>query len=192
MDKNRKMIEKWFLTHADSVYAFVYTRVGKNRQTAADVLQATFLEALEKINKYQPSKGNALTWLILLSRNHIKNALRQREKLINYTTEQIGDGELAAAFEKIASEPLPDEIIEKKETEELVQMTLAGLPKKYRDVLSQFYYQQKMIKEIASGSGQSQMTVKITLYRARNAFKKSFLQISKSLNNSCSMEGGIR
>jgi RNA polymerase sigma factor (sigma-70 family) len=92
MDKDRKMIEKWFLTYADNVYAFVYTKVGENRQTAADVLQATFLEALEKIDKYQPSKGNALTWLILLSRNHIKNALRQREKLIIYTTEQIGDG----------------------------------------------------------------------------------------------------
>jgi RNA polymerase sigma-70 factor (ECF subfamily) len=192
MEKDRKMIEKWFLTYADSVYAFVYARVGENRQAAADVLQATFLEALEKIDKYQSSRGNALTWLLLLSRNHIKNVLRQREKLITYATEQNDDGKLAAAIAKIADEPLPEEIIEKKETAELVRITLAGLPEKYRNALNQFYYQRKMIKEIASENRQSQARVKITLYRARNAFKKSFLQISKSLNDSCSTEGGIR
>ncbi|MFA5293669.1 MAG: RNA polymerase sigma factor [Phycisphaerae bacterium] len=187
MDKEREMIEKWFLTYADSVYAFVYTRVEKNRQTAADVLQATFLEALENINKYQSSKGTVLTWLILLSRNHIKNALRQKEKFANFSPDS-GDGELTAVIEKIADEPLPDEIIEKQETAELVQITLAGLPEKYRDVLNQFYCRQKMIKQIAEDNRQSKIVVKITLHRARNAFKKAFLKNSKSLHSPCCSE----
>ena len=190
INRDKKTIEEWFLNYADSIYMFIYRRVEKDRQTAIDILQDTFLEALGNINKYQPSKGNVLTWLILLSRNHIKKALRQKTRFSN-CTDIKPDGTFLTAIEKISDEPLPDEIIEKEETAELVQITLATLPKKYRDVLNQFYYQQKMMKQIASDNGQSQIAAKITLYRARNAFRKAFLKTVKLLHNPCSTERGI-
>ena len=78
---------------------------------------------------------------------------------------------------------MPDEIIERKETAQLVQITLASLPAKYRDLLHQFYYQQKKIKDIAAETGQNQIAVKVRLMRARILFKNAFLKISKSANN---------
>jgi len=47
------------------------------------------------------------------------------------------------AFEQIATEPLPDELIEKAETAELVQMTLANIPANYKYVLKEYYYRLK-------------------------------------------------
>jgi len=192
MDKDRKMIEKWFLTYADSVYAFIYERTGKNKQTAKDVLQETFLEAIKNISSYQPSRGNVLIWLIMLSRNQIKKAVTQQNRFSNHIdNNQTGNDGLYFAMEKISDEPLPDEILQKRETAELVQLTLASIPEKYRAVLEQFYYQRKMIKQIAEDTGKSQIIIKITLHRARKAFKKALLKNSKSLYSVPASERGV-
>jgi len=192
MDKDRKMIEKWFLTYADSVYAFIYERTGRNKQTAKDVLQETFLEAIKNISSYQPSRGNVLTWLIMLSRNQIKKAITQQNRFSNHIdNNQTGNDGLYFAVEKISYAPLPDEILQKRETAELVQLTLASIPEKYRAVLVQFYYERKMIKQIAEDTGKSQIIIKITLHRARKAFKKALLKNSKSLYGVPASERGV-
>jgi RNA polymerase sigma-70 factor (ECF subfamily) len=180
--KDNKLIEKWFQHHADGVYTYIAGRVNGNRQTAIDILQETFCEALENINKYRPEKGSELTWLILLSKNHIKAALKNKQRFCNVTDDGESFENFANIFEKIADQPLPDEIIERKETAQLVQITLASLPAKYRDLLHQFYYQQKKIKVIAAENGQNQIAVKVRLMRARILFKNAFLKISKSAN----------
>jgi RNA polymerase sigma-70 factor (ECF subfamily) len=181
------LIEKWFKHHADGVYAYIAGRVGGDRQTAIDILQETFFEALKNINKYQPQKGNELTWLILLSKNHIKAAIKNRQRFCNITEDEDNSENFAYIFEKIANEPLPDEIIEKKETAELVRITLASLPAKYRDLLHQYYYQQKKLKDIAVENKQNSIAVKVRLMRARNLFKKKFLKLSKSVGETDSL-----
>lgn len=41
-------VRAWFERYADNVYTFVYYRVGKDEQTASDVVQETFLDALTR------------------------------------------------------------------------------------------------------------------------------------------------
>lgn len=181
--KQPKAIERWFETYSDSLYTFVYYRVEKDANLAADIVQETFVSGMRQIELYDPQKGSMYTWLTWLSRNYITKALRIKGKHISY--EQIWgsiDSDLVRCFEQIATEPLPEEIFEQKETAQLVQMTLANIPGNYNKVLSEYYYHQKPIKEIASLQGVSQGAIKAQMYRARKAFKEVFLRLSKTFN----------
>ncbi|MHC5062074.1 MAG: RNA polymerase sigma factor [Planctomycetota bacterium] len=188
---NAQAIEQWFDAYADSLYTFVFYRVGKDSTLAADIVQDTFLDGLRRIHLFDPDRGSMFTWLTYLSRNLIKSTLRERGRETSY--EEIWqdiDSGLLTAFEQIATEPLPDEVIEKEETAQLVQMTLANIPANYKHVLKQYYYQLKPPKEIAVSVGVSEGAIKTMLYRARQAFKAAFLRLEKSFNNPDVAEGG--
>lgn len=143
------------------------------------------------MQKYDPNRGSMFAWLTLLSKNCVKQALRERGREISYDRiwQDIDSG-LLTAFEQIATEPLPDEVIERAETAQLVQMTLANIPANYKHVLKQYYYQLKPPKEIAVSVGISEGAIKTMLYRARQAFKAAFLRLEKSFNNPDVLEGG--
>jgi RNA polymerase sigma-70 factor (ECF subfamily) len=188
---NAQTIEQWFNAYANSLYTFIFYRVGKDSALAADIVQETFLDGLRQIHLFEPDRGSMFTWLTYLSRNLIKRTLRERGREISYDTiwQDIDSG-LLTAFGQIATEPLPDEVIEKAETAQLVQMTLANIPANYKHVLKQYYYQLKPPKEIAVSVGVSEGAIKTMLYRARQAFKTAFLRLEKSFNNPDTMTGG--
>jgi RNA polymerase sigma-70 factor (ECF subfamily) len=188
---NTQVIEQWFNTYSDTLYTFVFYRAGKDPALAADIVQETFLDGLQRIHLFDPDRGSMFAWLTYLSKNFIKRALRERGREISYDTiwQDIDSG-LLTAFEQIATEPLPDEVIEKAETAQLVQMTLANIPANYKHVLKQYYYQLKPPKEIAVSVGVSEGAIKTMLYRARQAFKTAFLRLEKTFNNPNTMTGG--
>jgi len=185
-------IEAWFHSYCDTLYTFVYYRVSKNGQVAKDIVQETFLKALERIRQYDPKRGSMFAWLTLLSKNCIKQTLRAKGREISYDRiwQDIDSG-LLRAFEQIATEPLPDELIEQAETAELVQMTLANIPANYKYVLKEYYYQLRPPKEIAASVGVSEGAIKTMLYRARQAFKAAFLRLEKSFNYPDATTGGL-
>ncbi len=173
-------VQGWFERFADNVYTFVYYRVGKDEQTAADIVQETFLDALTRIEQYDPERGSMETWLTTLSRNFISRALKAKgmaslDQLWNHI-----DGELRACFERLATEPLPPDVLEKKETEYLVHTTLASIPGNYRTILTLYYHRGLSLREIASRANKSEGAVKVLLHRARQAFKEAFLRLGDS------------
>ncbi len=185
-------VETWFTTYANPVYTFIYYRVGKNPELAADITQDTFVTALGKITEYQPERGEMLPWLTYIARNSIRKALRQQAR---YTTaddlwERI-DQRLITAFSALDSEPLPDEILERKETAELVRMALSNLPSRYQQALQQRYYQQRTLKEIAATESVTEGAVKSLLHRARAAFQTAFTTIAETISETPAEEGGL-
>jgi len=186
-----KAIEHWFYTYSDSLYTFVFYRVGKDSRFAADIVQETFLKALRDMQKYDLNRGGMFAWLTLLGKNCIKQAFREKGREISYDRIwRDTDSGLLTALGQIATEPLPDEVIEKAETAQLVQMTIANIPANYKHVLKQYYYQLKPPKEIALAMGVSEGDIKTMLHRARQAFKIAFLKLEKSFDNPDILEGG--
>ncbi len=168
-------VRVWFEHYANNVYTFVYYRVGKDEQTASDVVQETFLDALTRIQQYDPERGSMEAWLTTLSRNFISRALKARGMASLGQLWNHVDAELRVCFERLASEPLPPDVLEKKETEYLVQMTLASIPGNYRTILTQYYHRGLSLRDIASRANKSEGAVKVLLHRARQAFKEAFL-----------------
>ena len=150
------------------------------------------MQALRKIADYNPQRGTMLVWLTYICKNNIKKALRAKHRHISF--EQVWreiDRCLLRSYELIATEPLPDEILEREETMELVRMTLANIPGNYKLVLTEYYYQQKALKEIANSMGVSEGAVKVMLHRARDAFRATFLRLTKPFDNPEISTGGL-
>lgn len=171
----------WFEHHADPVYAFVYYRVGRDPDLAADATQTTFTIALERLGDYDPERGAMLTWLRTLSRNVIRDTLAAHRKAMQLQTAWDNiDASLQRLFERIDSEPLPEAALERKETRALVGMTLANLPPQYREVLEAKYMDGHPLEAIARMRSATIDSVKAMLRRARAAFRETFLTLAGS------------
>jgi RNA polymerase sigma-70 factor (ECF subfamily) len=185
-------VEAWFTTYADPVYTFIYYRVGKDPEIAADVTQDTFTTALDKIAEYQQERGEMLPWLTYVARNCIRKTRRRQARytMAEDLWERI-DQRLISAFSALAEEPLPDEVLLRQETAELVRMALSNLPCRYQRALEQRYYQQQTVKEIAASEGITEGAVKSLLHRARAAFQVAFTTIAETISESHSAAGGL-
>src|ERR1700744_1714788 len=67
---------QWVATHADYLYAYAISRINDEEQ-AKDVVQETFLAALEKVNSFE-GKSSERTWLTAILRNKIVDVYRKK------------------------------------------------------------------------------------------------------------------
>jgi RNA polymerase sigma-70 factor (ECF subfamily) len=171
-------IEQWFRRYADAVYTFVYYKVGKDSDLARDIVQDTFLEGIAKIAQYNQKKASMYVWLLFLSRNHIKRALRAKKRSFTNTCIHLPDKRYLDYCRNISSQIIPEEIIHTQEMAELVQITLGGIPAGYREILRLHYYEGNSIKKIADFRQITEGAAKVLLHRARKAFQKAFVKLA--------------
>ena len=67
---------QWVTAHADYLYAFAITRINDEEQ-AKDLVQETFLAALEKIGNFE-GKSSERTWLTAILKNKIIDIYRKK------------------------------------------------------------------------------------------------------------------
>lgn len=174
-------LNHWFESNVDGLYTFIYYRVGSNVDLAQDITQSTFALALKKLDKFDPERGAMLNWLRLLSRNLIRDQLRYRQRAIDFQAVWDGiDDHLALVFDNLENELIPDEVLARKETQELVSVTLANLPQQYQEVLTAKYLDNSSLAYIAEKRQVSIDSVKSMLRRARIAFREAFVTINKA------------
>ena len=168
--------------HVDGLYAFVLYRVGNDATVAEDVVQDTFLQAMDRLAEYEPNRGSIRNWLITLSRNVIRKQLAQRPK----GAEDLGamwdriDRALLEVFKALDESPLTDEVLARQETRELVNMTIANLPDPYGSVLQRKYVGGESLADLAVSLSVSEDAVKSLLARARRAFRDTFLTLTEA------------
>jgi len=171
-------LEAWFNLHADGVYGFAFYRVGRNDDLAAEVTQETFTRALQRLDAFDPDRGPMISWLCTLSRNCIRDVLRQRgHKPLAALWDSV-DRSLQRLYAELDRTPLSSEVAEAKETQDLVGMTLANLPEAYRAVLEAKYMDEKSLQQIAEERSATVDAVKGLIKRARKAFKQTFAALA--------------
>ncbi len=173
---------RFYDAHVDGLYAFVFYRVGRDAALAEDVVQETFARALAQPGSYDPARGSVASWLCTLSRNQIRDHLRvhRRADELASTWERI-DQSLAQVFAALAEQPLPGEVLERDETRDLVNMTIAHLPEQYRTVLHRKYIDGDSLEALAQHLGVSIDATKSLLARARRAFRDTFATLGRAL-----------
>jgi len=178
-DGDRLAIGRFYDAHVDGLYAFVFYRVGRDAALAEDVVQETFALALGKRDAYDPARGSVASWLTVLSRNVIRDHLREhrRADALQATWERI-DATLAQTFAAMAERPLPGDVLERAETRDLVHMAVANLPEQYRTVLTRKYVDGESLETLARDLGISVDAAKSLLARARRAFRDTFATLS--------------
>jgi RNA polymerase sigma-70 factor (ECF subfamily) len=98
-DINQINPHQWVQTHADYLYAYAIARINDEEQ-AKDLVQETFLAALEKVKSFE-GKSSERTWLTAILRNKIVDVYRKRSSgLLNINTDvQKAEQEQADFFD---------------------------------------------------------------------------------------------
>jgi RNA polymerase sigma factor (sigma-70 family) len=138
---------------------------------ASDILQQVLYKAyvgLPKVNHDLVVRP----WLFKIARNACLDVLKHRRR---HPATRFTELENVAAgwSERVEDElPLPDEIITRRETQELVREAIASLPVRYREVVAMRSATDLTFAEIGEALGMPENTVKTYFHRAKILLRK--------------------
>lgn len=180
---DRDALGRLYDAHVDGLYAFVFYRAGRDASLAEDIVQETFTAALAHVDDYDAGRGSIGSWLTTLSRNVIRDHLRnhRRADQVAERWDRI-DASLAQIYDALARSPMPGDVMARAETRDLVNMTIAHLPETYRVALAGKYVEGKSLEVLAGELGVSVDATKSLLARARRAFKETFSTLGHALS----------
>lgn len=170
---DRQAAEDLLRLHLDGLYEFVHYRVGGRRSVAEDVVQDTLVVALGKIASFE-GESSFSTWLYGIAKNKIRSWRRKRRPVALEDLLEEVDPQIDAILADVSREPLPEWVLERQETQELVGATLSSLPRDYREALIDKYLNGLSVRELAARDGASPKAAESKLHRARLAFARVF------------------
>ena len=139
---------------------------------------------LRQLERYDPvrSGDNIFPWLTGLARNEISRALAQdRHDLSLETLWARIDQELLPLYARLDAEPFDDDLLQREQTCELVNMTMSQLPPHYREALEAKYVRGLSVRDLAALGRSTEKAMESQLSRARKAFRVTFLTLSRNL-----------
>lgn len=149
--------EQLYHRHRDRVYTLCLNVCGQGEE-ARDLLQVTFIRAWRGLPGFRGDCAFT-TWLHRIAVNTCREAGRRQPQVL----------------EPPAAAPVPD-----AETADRVRATLLTLRPVYRVVLALRYSLALSYREIAERLNWSIPRVKVTLHRARRAFKDAYLRADEA------------
>lgn len=164
--------------HLDGVYRFLLYRVGRDVALAEDLAQETLVTGIERLAAFD-GRASLHAWLCGIAKNHLRGGVRKRRPTSIEDLLATSDGDIDALLARIEHEPLPDEVLERAETAELVGATLSSLPPNYRTALLDKYVEGRTVPETALRTGRNVKAVESTLHRARRAFSDVFTLLAR-------------
>jgi RNA polymerase sigma-70 factor (ECF subfamily) len=154
----------------------LFLRSRPNPSLAEDLVQKTVFDAVRGRDSYDPEKGSPEEWIGGIARNAIRLELRKR------ASRPAVNGELGRYFDAIDTKLMPDEILERKETADIVRTALDKLESKEKNVLKARYVKGLPVSEIALEMKITQKAVHNLLYRAKISLREK-LRYMTGVNN---------
>lgn len=172
-------LEIFYNKYFPKLYRYIYYRVGRDHQHTEEVVNDTFMEAIDKAAGYDPDRGSIESWLITLSRNRIRSSNATVGKARNYEQSwSMLDGELETLFADLDDGKLPDNVLQNQELADMVGATMGSLPDDYSRVLEMKYISNLSVREIAQTLKKTEKSVESQLTRARLAFREAFRSLA--------------
>jgi RNA polymerase sigma-70 factor, ECF subfamily len=138
----------------------------KDYQSAEDLRHETFLKAYIHYDSFR-GNSNPKTWLFSIAHNITVDYIRKRKTLTILQDILLFKKDL---------KPLPEEIVEIKESSQELYNVLAKLKESYREVIILRKIKEFSIEETSIILGWSESKVKSTLFRAIQALEKKLLK----------------
>jgi RNA polymerase sigma-70 factor (ECF subfamily) len=154
---DRIAFEELYRRYARSVLGIALRRIG-DRGRAEDATQETFASIWRSASRFDPSRGEATSWLYTVARNAIVDGLRRRREL-----------PVDEAPEIAAPEPGPDDAVEQGWVSWRVHRALEVLPEQERSLVELAYWGGLSQSEIAEYLSIPLGTVKT---RTRSALRR--------------------
>jgi RNA polymerase sigma factor (sigma-70 family) len=146
------------------LYGFAF-RILRNQEEAEDVVQEVFIKLWkmgQKLDEYRSIDALATT----MTKNCCIDLLRKQSH--NYTEDFSGKEY------HIAASASPEEVMENRETGDILNRIIAGLPDLYRVVIQMRDIDGTSYEEIALETNQNVNTLRVTLSRARKIIRDEY------------------
>lgn len=157
----KEEIEQLLINTAKSIYGYLL-KIGVNRADVDDIVQDTLNKAL--ITIYDIDTTYIKTWLFQIAINKHRDLIRKRRRIEQFPIESV---------QLIGLKGL-EEIVLNKEIQLEIQEVLNKISPMYKHILLLKYDLELSYKEISVLLEMKEETVKTSLYRARNEFKKIY------------------
>jgi len=157
--------------HLTPIHQFVHFRIGRDAELVEDVVQDTFLTALQSIRNFD-GRSDLRGWLVGIAKNKIREVRRKKTPRSIEDVLAESDAEIDAILADVSREPLPDHVLERRETQELVGAALSSLPADYQKALLDKYVEGLSTAEIGRAVGKSEKAAESLLTRSRVAFAR--------------------
>lgn len=146
---------------------YMLLRMVKNADDAEDLTQDAFAKAFNSIGKFD-AKYAFSTWLFRIATNNCIDFIRKkRVQTVSIDTPFNGDEDDGLLIDIKDPSPDPNGLMLKDQRKEYLQLALARVPFKYRQLLELRYFKEYSYDEIAQAIEIPLGTVKAQLFRAR-------------------------
>ena len=150
----------------------MFMRRWPNPTLAEELVQRTVFDAVRGRGSYDPSRGSPEGWIFGIARNNVRLEMRRRASRGGV------DGDISSYLEAIDSKPLPDEVLERKETAAVVRAALSRLESKEQAVLRAKYIEGLSARDIGRRFGITEKAVHSLLYRARISLRRQLKRMA--------------
>lgn len=155
----RLLVERYWMDLYRVIYAIL-----RDQKEAEDAVQEVFLKIYLSLFRYKDQGFKA--WMIRIAVNHAIDVKRKRDRRQEELTDLIDVHSISGKACVVEEEVLT------RARKKRLQDKLEELPENYRNVIFDFYIEEKSQKQIANEQQIQIKTVETRLYRARKWMKK--------------------
>lgn len=154
-------------------------RMLRNMDDAEDAVQQAFVSAWQNLDKFR-GDASFSTWITRITLNEALTALRRRKRQFVELTEASADQVESVNPLHVSGSEDPEQSVLRREREQLLHGSLQSVKPGYRQAMKLRLLEDLSLEEIAQRLRLPVNTVKIHLYRGRQAMK-TFLQQKMSM-----------
>lgn len=186
--RDEAAFEELIRQYEKKVYTLCFRMCG-NSEDAEEAAQDAFLALWRGIDRFR-QESSLSTWIYRLATNACIDTLRRRKKQSGSVS--LDDEELFV--DAVDTSPQPQETVEHRETQKLLQEGLSALPEEYRKVIILREIEGLSYTEIAESASIELGTVKSRISRGRSLLRNflsgngNFFEIASSKVTECNRE----
>jgi RNA polymerase sigma-70 factor (ECF subfamily) len=163
-------MEEFYNIYRSRLYTLVLDQVDRDQAVAEDLVQETFLAALDSLDKFR-GDSQLYTWLRSIAFHKINDFYRRQVRQPK-PKEPSPDFDAMKQLEQTGDDkPAVFTVMESEEIRQSVHQALEDLPQDYQKVLVLKYLEEMPVLEISQVMGRSPKSVEGLLSRARKAMR---------------------
>jgi len=160
----------------DKIYRLALKLTG-NREDAEDIVQETFLKAVDNIDKFRLESSFG-TWLYTIALNSVRAHLGSRQRMALKPIEEYlpADHSDEKTHARLFDWGDPHKLFEKKQLDQMIETALTAMPQKYSMPFILRYMEDMSVKEVAKILKLSLPATKSRILRARLALREQLAE----------------
>jgi len=173
--ETRARVEVVFDRCSAALYRYFAVRVGGDAHLADDLMQQLWLNATR--TERPVPEDQMEFWLRGIAANLIRAHWRRQKR--RPAMIPLADPHLAAELaDRLVTEELPPEILERKEARDQLLLAITELPSREQELIVGHYFDGASFAELARRTGSSERAIEGRLYRARQALREKLRHLA--------------